>query len=148
MKSSPTHDPTRHGTEKPRAAVSPLSGYLRILIIVSRLLFVPWFGLELKAVDQFEKETVVYKEVGTLAIKADIYHYSDTKVRPVVVSLHGGALIMGHRENLSGPVRNFALTNGYVLVSFSFIRLPRLSTAWRGATQSRSTKLNGRHSSS
>ena len=78
------------------------------LIIASHLLLLLWFGLELKAADPFEKETVVYKEVGPLAIKADVYHYSDTRVRPVLVSLHGGALIMGHRENLSGPVRDFA----------------------------------------
>ena len=94
------------------------------LTIAARLLFLPWFGLDLKAADQFEKETVVYKEVSTLAIKADIYHYSDTKVRPVVVSLHGGALIMGHRENLSGPVKDFALTNGYLLVSFDYRLAP------------------------
>ena len=96
----------------------------QFLILGSRLLLLASFGLDLKAADQFEKETVVYKEVGTLAIKADVYHYSDTKVRPVVVSLHGGALIMGHRENLSRPVRNFALTNGYVLVSFDYRLAP------------------------
>ena len=96
----------------------------QILGIASRLLLLPCFGIQLKAADQFEKETVVYKEAGTLAIKADVYHYSDTKVRPVVVSLHGGALIMGHRENLSGPVKNFALTNGYVLISFDYRLAP------------------------
>ena len=57
------------------------------LVIASHLLLLLWFGLELKAADQFEKETVVYKEVGLLAIKADVYHYSDTKVRPVVTRL-------------------------------------------------------------
>jgi acetyl esterase/lipase len=72
----------------------------------------------------FEKETVVYREVGPLAIKADVYHYPDTKTRPVVVSLHGGALIMGHRENLTTGVRAFALTNGYVLVSFDYRLAP------------------------
>ncbi len=72
----------------------------------------------------FERETVVYKEVGLLAIKADVYHYSDKKARPVVVSLHGGALIMGHRENLTSGVSAFALTNGYVLVSFDYRLAP------------------------
>lgn len=97
---------------------------LQILVIASRFLLLPWFGLDLKAADQTGKETVVYKEVGALAIKADVYGYSDTKARPVLVSLHGGALIMGHRENLSGPVRNFALTNGYVLISFDYRLAP------------------------
>jgi acetyl esterase/lipase len=31
---------------------------------------------------------------------------------------------MGHRENLSGPIRNFALTNGWVLVSFDYRLAP------------------------
>jgi len=41
-----------------------------------------------------------------------------------VVSLHGGALIMGHRENLSSAVKEFAFTNGYVLVSFDYRLAP------------------------
>lgn len=96
----------------------------QILILASRFLLLGSFRLDLKAADQFERETVVYKQAGTLAIKADVYHYSDTKVRPVVVSLHGGALIMGHRENLTRPVSNFALTNGYVLMSFDYRLAP------------------------
>jgi acetyl esterase/lipase len=78
----------------------------------------------LNAADTFEKQTVVYKEVGPLGIKADVYYYGDARVRPVLVSLHGGALIMGHRESLTGPVKNFALTNGYALVSFDYRLAP------------------------
>jgi acetyl esterase/lipase len=95
-----------------------------ILLLASHLIVSLGFNFELNAADQFEKETVTYKEVGPLSIKADVYHYRDTRVRPVVVSLHGGALIMGHRENLTGPVKNFALTNGYVLVSFDYRLAP------------------------
>jgi len=67
---------------------------------------------------------VAYKQVGSLDIKADIYHYNDAKLRPVLVSLHGGALIMGHRESVFGPVKDFALTNGYVLASFDYRLAP------------------------
>ncbi|MSU63047.1 MAG: alpha/beta hydrolase [Pedosphaera sp.] len=81
-------------------------------------------ALDLKAAEQFQKETVVYKRAGSLDIKADVYYYADTKMRPVIVSLHGGALIMGHRESVSGPVKNFALTNGYLLVSFDYRLAP------------------------
>jgi acetyl esterase/lipase len=80
--------------------------------------------LTMAAADQSEKQTVVYKKVGILEIKADVYPYGDTKVRPAVVSLHGGALIMGHRENLSSALKSFALTNGYVLVSFDYRLAP------------------------
>jgi len=95
-----------------------------ILIAALGLVLPASFGLEVKAAEQFEEETVVYKEAGTLAIKADVYHYADTQVRPVVVSLHGGALIMGHRGNLDSRVRSFALTNGFVLVSFDYRLAP------------------------
>ena len=76
------------------------------------------------AADQPEKLTVVYKQAGTLEIKADVYYYADSKPRPVVVSLHGGALIMGHRENIGSVLKNFATTNGYVLVSFDYRLAP------------------------
>jgi acetyl esterase/lipase len=76
------------------------------------------------AADQPEKQTVVYKKAGSLEIKADVYHYADTNARPALVSLHGGALIMGHRENLSSALKNFAFTNGYVLVSFDYRLAP------------------------
>ena len=75
--------------------------------------------------------THVYKRVGDLEIKAKVYEYGDTKVRPAVVWFHGGALIMGHRDGISGKVRQFAFDNGYVLVSFDYrlapeTQLPRI----------------------
>src|SRR5690242_2182508 len=76
------------------------------------------------AASEFQKETIAYKQVGSLDIKADVYHYADLKVRPVLVSLHGGALIMGHRENLAKTLKEFALSNGYVLVSFDYRLAP------------------------
>jgi acetyl esterase/lipase len=82
------------------------------------------FGFCMTAADQPRKETVIYKQVDGLGIKADVYAYADSRTRPVVASLHGGALIMGHRENLSGALQDFARTNGYVLVSFDYRLAP------------------------
>jgi acetyl esterase/lipase len=95
-----------------------------ILVLACQLILALGLRLNLHAEDQFEKATVVYKQVDTLAIKADVYYYAGTQVRPVVVSLHGGALIMGHRENITGALKSFALTNGYVLVSFDYRLAP------------------------
>src|SRR4029453_18817429 len=47
------------------------------------------------------KKTHPYKRVGKLSIKADSYRFDERSVRPVVVWIHGGALINGHRER--GP---------------------------------------------
>ncbi|MBG89966.1 MAG: alpha/beta hydrolase [Verrucomicrobiales bacterium] len=70
------------------------------------------------------KSTHVYKTVGDLKIHADVYSYADEKVRPVVVWLHGGALINGGRQGVSGVVGRFAEENGYVLVSFDYRLAP------------------------
>ena len=96
----------------------------RTLLLAGQILLALCFAIDLNAANPFEKTTVVYKEVGLLGIKADVYHYNDSRLRPVVVSLHGGALIMGHRESISGPAKNFALSNGYVLVSFDYRLAP------------------------
>ena len=71
-----------------------------------------------------QMQTVVYKQAGNLEIKADVYHFPDAGVRPVVVWLHGGALIMGHRESVLRSVREFAFTNRYGLVSFDYRLAP------------------------
>ena len=71
-----------------------------------------------------QKQTVTYRQFGDLPIKADVYYFNNNKPRPAIVSLHGGALIMGNRKGISRPVREFALTNGYVLVSFDYRLAP------------------------
>jgi acetyl esterase/lipase len=79
---------------------------------------------KLAAADAPARQTVVYKQVGNLEIKADVYSYPDAKLRPTVVWFHGGALINGNREGVSPQIRNFALTNGYVLISFDYRLAP------------------------
>ena len=109
------HIPSRTCEYKMKTKTFPI---LSLILLLFGLVF------NMTAAELPEKQTVVYKQVGDLGIKADVYHYADAKVRPVLVSLHGGALIMGHRENLSTPVKNFAFTNGYVLVSFDYRLAP------------------------
>jgi N-acyl-D-amino-acid deacylase len=50
--------------------------------------------------DATKPQTYVYKKVGDLEIKADVYRYSNEHVRPAVVWIHGGALIIGHRAGI------------------------------------------------
>lgn len=70
------------------------------------------------------KETVTYKRVDGLDIKADVFHDGATKPRPAVVWIHGGGVINGHRESVSSQVREFATSNGYVLVSLDYRLAP------------------------
>ena len=69
-------------------------------------------------------QTYTYKRVGDLEIKVDVHRHDDTKVRPVVVWIHGGALIMGGREGVMGRVRKMFLDAGYVIVSIDYRLAP------------------------
>lgn len=70
------------------------------------------------------KETLVYKTVGPLGIKADVYRYDDDRKRPVVVWIHGGALINGHREGVLKNVHAALLEHGYIVVSIDYRLAP------------------------
>ena len=68
--------------------------------------------------------TYVYKKVGSLEIKADVVRAGDDKIRPVVIYIHGGALIMGSRTNIVGGVKELMLDAGYVIVSIDYRLAP------------------------
>ena len=73
---------------------------------------------------QYVKSTAVYKSVGDLPIHADVYRPLGDRVVPVVVWIHGGALINGHREGISGRVRSYAMNRGFALVSIDYRLAP------------------------
>lgn len=73
---------------------------------------------------QPEKVTVIYKRADGVDIKADVFAESASKPRPAVVWIHGGGLINGHREQISGQVRDFAFANGFALVSLDYRLAP------------------------
>ena len=45
-----------------------------------------------------EKKTYIYKTVDKLEIQADVYSSKADRLRPTLIWIHGGALIMGDRE--------------------------------------------------
>lgn len=70
------------------------------------------------------KVTYTYKQVGDLAIKADVYTLGEQKSRPVLVWIHGGALIMGHREGIDQRLKQALLERGYAVVSIDYRLAP------------------------
>ena len=76
------------------------------------------------AQDNVVRTTAVYKQVGDLRIHADVYRPATAKVLPVVVWIHGGALIMGHREGISSRVKQWAEENDCALVSIDYRLAP------------------------
>ncbi len=78
------------------------------------------------------KTTHTYKAVGKLEIKADVYREDDDKARPVVVWIHGGALINGNRAGVPKRLKDDALKAGWILVSIDYrlapeTRLPEIT---------------------
>jgi acetyl esterase/lipase len=85
----------------------------------------PLLGLGLFADEpRIRTQTFVYKKVGPLEIKADVHRADDATARPVLVWIHGGALIMGHREGVDARIKRMALDAGYVLVSIDYRLAP------------------------
>ncbi|MCH7729097.1 MAG: alpha/beta hydrolase, partial [Planctomycetes bacterium] len=83
------------------------------------------FATQLFADDKNIKVTTyTYKKVGNLEIKLDVHRADDNVTRPVLVWIHGGALINGHRAGISGRVKKAMLDAGYALVSIDYRLAP------------------------
>src|SRR5687767_10814335 len=93
------------------------------MIATKSCLILPLFLLALSAAAEDKKMTHTYKQVGDLKILADVYPAAGEK-RPVVVWIHGGALINGHRESVPGWLVEACRTNAYVLVSIDYRLAP------------------------
>ncbi len=70
------------------------------------------------------KTTVTYREVDGHKILLDVYRPEGIEVRPVIVWIHGGALIMGSRGGIDAQVSGLAREKGYALVSVDYRLAP------------------------
>lgn len=72
-----------------------------------------------------EKTTVAYRKVDGHEILADVYRPKDETVRPVIVYIHGGALIMGNREWIRNwKLLSFADQNGFAVAAIDYRLAP------------------------
>ena len=72
------------------------------------------------------ERTFVYKAVGETRIEADVYWTEGAAARPVVMWIHGGALIFGSRVGVPPQLRAFCESNGFVLVSIDYRLAPEV----------------------
>ena len=72
------------------------------------------------------KQTYTFKTVGDLKIQADVYRAHDMNVRPVVVWVHGGALISGNRKSVPQNLLELCRDGGYALVSIDYRLAPEV----------------------
>lgn len=69
--------------------------------------------------------TYIYKTAGGCVLKADVYGVHEGNLKPVVIWIHGGALIIGSRRKDEAPGLWERLVNaGYVLVSIDYRLAP------------------------
>jgi acetyl esterase/lipase len=85
-----------------------------------------------------QKTTVPYRTVGGRQILVDVYRPRGRDARPVIVWLHGGALIIGNREAIVPQVRALAEERNYALVSFDYrlapeTKLPQITSDIKAA---------------
>jgi acetyl esterase/lipase len=90
--------------------------------VVAVLLGTP---LPLRAQDEkATPKTHVYKTAVGCPLHADVYAPAADGPRPVVVWLHGGALIMGHRGQIDRALLPRLLQAGYAVVSLDYRLAP------------------------
>jgi acetyl esterase/lipase len=71
-------------------------------------------------------QTHTFKTVGGLKVQVDVYRADDAAVRPVVVWIHGGALIMGNRRSVPQNLLDLCRDEGYALVSIDYRLAPEV----------------------
>ena len=74
----------------------------------------------------FAKQTFTYKTAGDIEVKADVYRYADEKPQPVLVWIHGGALLMGSRSGVPPQLLDLCKSDGFVLVSLDYRLAPEV----------------------
>ena len=77
---------------------------------------------------EFDKD-VVYKKVGKRELKLDITYSKSAKMRPLVMCIHGGGWMGGHRSSYHSRMRKLA-EEGYVAATLEYRFAPK--TIWTG----------------
>ena len=72
------------------------------------------------------RSTYTYKKTDGLHIRADVYRKPDGIVRPAVLWIHGGALIMGNRGWLNPVQAEKYLDAGYAVISIDYRLAPQV----------------------
>jgi len=71
------------------------------------------------------RRTYIYKTIGDLRLRADVYRTPDNIVRPALLWIHGGALIMGNRQGLDQVQADKYLSAGYTIIAIDYRLAPQ-----------------------
>src|SRR5438874_7095552 len=81
-------------------------------------------SLQHLACQQAVRHTYIYKTIGDLRLRADVYRTPDDIMRPALLWIHGGALIMGNREGLDQVQADKYLRAGYTIIAIDYRLAP------------------------
>jgi acetyl esterase/lipase len=70
------------------------------------------------------KKTYTYKTAVGCSIRADVYRPNDDRIRPVILWIHGGALIFGRRDNIKTRQLERYLEAGFAVVAIDYRLAP------------------------
>ena len=74
---------------------------------------------------EFRKKTFIYKSIDKVTIKADLFQNAgDSRLKPVIVWIHGGGLIFGSRTDIPEEQLKLYLNAGFSLVSIDYRLAP------------------------
>ena len=76
-----------------------------------------------------EKKTYTYKTVDKLEIQADVYSSKADRLRPTLIWIHGGALILGDRRGIDDTFRDQLVAAGFAVVSIDYRLAPETKLA-------------------
>jgi acetyl esterase/lipase len=71
------------------------------------------------------QKTYVVKEAGDLKLQVDVHRDSSSETRPVLVWIHGGALILGSRSHVPGDLLQLCREEKAALVSIDYRLAPQ-----------------------
>src|SRR5262245_34820594 len=72
------------------------------------------------------QKSYVVKEAGGVTLQVDVHRDASTEPRPVVVWIHGGALIMGSRAHVPGDLLQLCKEEKFALVSIDYRLAPQV----------------------
>ena len=84
----------------------------------------PLIGQENDTNINLSKKTYTYKIVDQHEIKADVYRKLSEDIQPVIIWIHGGALIIGTRDWINIEFLNKWIESGYTVVSIDYRLAP------------------------
>ncbi len=113
--------PLKYSTDKRRCDMKEIM----LSIVIVFLFTVSYSQQNNETKIGYKKKTFTYKIVGQDSVRSDLYRVSnDTIVRPLIVWIHGGALIWGSSKSIPEEQLEFYLNAGYSVLSIDYRLAP------------------------